>query len=65
MNRRSYWMYSAACALVWALILFVAWIVHADRFHTLKLVCLGFAIAWLSGTIARYMYPPPRRWRRL
>ena len=22
----------------------------------------GFAIAWVSGTIARYVYPPPARW---
>jgi hypothetical protein len=22
----------------------------------------GFVIAWASGTIARYVYPPPARW---
>jgi hypothetical protein len=63
MNRRSYWVYSGACALVWAVILLVAK-VDSDRFHTLSLVFLGFAIAWVSGTIARYVYPPPRRWLR-
>lgn len=64
MKRGSYWTYSAACALIWALILFVAWVVHAERFHTLTLVALGFAIAWVSGTLARWVYPPPKRWRR-
>jgi hypothetical protein len=51
------------CALIWAVILLVAK-VDSDRFHTLSLVFLGFAIAWVSCTIARYVYPPPRRWQR-
>jgi hypothetical protein len=64
MSRRSYWLYSAACAGVWIIILVVAKVADPHRYHELSLVFLGFAIAWVSGTIARYVYPPPRRWRR-
>jgi hypothetical protein len=28
------------------------------------LVFAGASIGWASGTIARYVYPPPRRWRQ-
>jgi hypothetical protein len=64
LKRRSYWIYSAGCAVVWAVILLIAKAADSDRFHTLVLVFLGFAIAWVSGTIARYVYPPPHRWRK-
>jgi hypothetical protein len=26
------------------------------------LVFFGWVIAWVSTTIARYVYPPPKRW---
>jgi hypothetical protein len=26
------------------------------------LVFYGFCIGWVSTTIARYIYPPPKRW---
>ena len=32
--------------------------------HTIVLVFGGWALGWLSATIARYVYPPPARWRR-
>ena len=28
------------------------------------LVFLGYVIAWVSGTIARYVYPPPSKWTK-
>ncbi|HEX4519436.1 MAG TPA: hypothetical protein VH063_07625 [Gaiellaceae bacterium] len=62
-QRRSYWLYSIGCAVVWAVILVISAAVGSeDRFHNLLLVFGGFAIAWVSGTIARYVYPPPGRW---
>ena len=57
-------MYSAACGLVWALLLVVAKIADPHRYHELSLVFAGFAIAWAAGTIARWAYPPPKRWLR-
>jgi hypothetical protein len=62
-RRKSYWIYSTGCAVVWAIILGVTAAVGSkDRFHSVLLVFVGFAIAWVSGTIARYVYPPPSRW---
>ncbi|BBZ43650.1 hypothetical protein [Mycobacterium parmense] len=58
----SYTTYSIGCAMVWAVILAVvsATADPATR-HTFFLVCAGWAIGWLSATIARTVYPPPRR----
>jgi hypothetical protein len=30
--------------------------------QTTLLVFSGFCIGWVSTTIARYVYPPPKRW---
>jgi len=64
-RRRSYTAYSVACGAVWAAILggYTA-ASTAHHFHTVLLVFAGWVIAWVSGTIARYVYPPPKRWHR-
>jgi hypothetical protein len=57
----SYTAYSIGCAAVWAVILAV---VSAgagnDTRHTFLLVFLGWVVGWLSATIARAVYPPPK-----
>ena len=58
----SYGAYSVGCAVVWTVI----WIVlafqsTADHRHTVFLVFLGWVIGWTSATIARSVYPGPRR----
>ncbi len=61
MKSRSYTAYSIGCAIVWAVILAVVAIAaSADTLHTILLVFGGWAIGWLSATIARTVYPPPR-----
>ena len=64
MRRRygTYTAYSVGCAIVWAVILTVVSTTgdEASR-HTFLLVCGGWAIGWLSATIARGVYPPPKR----
>lgn len=64
MSRRSntYTGYSIACAIVWAVILATVSVAGdgATR-HKLLLVFGGWAIGWLSATIARAVYPPPKR----
>lgn len=61
---RNYWIYSAGCAIAWAVVLVLAWTIRGPgSAQTLLLVFLGFLIGWGSGTIARYVYPPPKRWR--
>jgi hypothetical protein len=60
---RNYWIYSAGLAIVWAVILILALAVGGtQRAQILLLVFFGFCIGWLSTTIARYVYPPPKRW---
>jgi len=62
---RNYWVYSIALAIVWAVIVGVVAVgTHKSDLHTFLLVFGGFAIAWVSGTIARYVYPPPKKWSR-
>ena len=59
--RRSYWVYSIGLALVWAALLVVLALIGALALPILWLFA-GFVVAWASGTIARYVYPPPARW---
>jgi hypothetical protein len=64
MRRRysTYTAYSIACAVVWAVILAVVSTAgDAASRHTFLLVCGGWTIGWLSATIARAIYPPPKR----
>jgi hypothetical protein len=61
---RNYWVYSAGLAIVWAVVLLLALEVGGTlRAQTYLLVFGGFCIGWVSTTIARYVYPPPKRWR--
>ena len=63
MNKRfgTYTAYSISCAIVWAVILTAVWL-RGDEPTRQKfaMVCGGWAIGWLSATIARVVYPPPR-----
>ncbi|MCW2652915.1 MAG: hypothetical protein QOE41_4838 [Mycobacterium sp.] len=67
MKRRlsTYTAYSIGCALVWAIILAVVFASTSDAVkHTFVLVFGGWVIGWLSATVARVVYPPPKS-RRL
>jgi hypothetical protein len=60
---RNYWVYSIGLAIVWAIAILLALLVGGrDKAQTFLLVFLGFFIGWVSTTIARYVYPPPKRW---
>jgi hypothetical protein len=65
MRRRfnnTYTGYSIGCAIVWALILVgVSSAADSATRHTVVLVFSGWWIGWLSATIARAVYPPPKR----
>lgn len=60
MRRRlpGYTGYSIGCAIVWAALLLAA-ARRGDRarFRTVRLVCAGWWLGWLSATIARAVYP--------
>ena len=60
---RNYWIYSAGLAIAWAVVLILALTIGGSgRAQTILLVFFGFCIGWVSTTIARYVYPPPKRW---
>ncbi len=59
--RNTYTGYSVGCAVVWAVVLIgVAVFAGGDKLHTFILVFFGWVIGWLSATIARSVYPPPK-----
>lgn len=62
---RSYTTYSIAVGIVWAVILLLTSLFDsASTRHNVFVVFGGFVIGWLSATIARYVYPPPKKYRR-
>jgi hypothetical protein len=53
--------YSIACAFVWAVILAAVWTQAGDGTrHTFAVFFGGWAIGWLSASIGRVVYPPPK-----
>jgi hypothetical protein len=63
---RSYTAYSIAVGIVWAvlLLLLVSLLASPAKRNTFFVIFGGFAIGWLSATIARYVYPPPKKYRQ-
>jgi Flp pilus assembly protein TadB len=59
---RNYWVYSVGIGVVLMIVLAIVASVKSYDLHTFLLVVAGFAIGWVSGTIARYVYPPPQKW---
>jgi uncharacterized membrane protein YedE/YeeE len=61
---RNYWIYSIGLAIAWAVVLILALTIRgSEGAQPFLLVFLGFCIGWVSTTIARYVYPPPKRWQ--
>ena len=58
--RKTYTGYSIGCAVVWAVILTLVAVKYPNRLHTYLLVGAGWWIGWVSATIARSVYPPPK-----
>lgn len=51
-------------SVAWAIVCGpVARTVTRERWQQLRLFFLGCVSGWLSATIARAVYPPPKRWR--
>jgi hypothetical protein len=59
---RNFWIYSAGLAIVWAIVPFTFAIRGNERMLPILLVFGGYGIGWVTTTIARYVYPPPKRW---
>jgi hypothetical protein len=58
---QTYVGYSIACALVWVVVLSAVW-TQADGAtrHIFTVFFGGWAIGWLSASIGRLVYPPPK-----
>jgi tetrahydromethanopterin S-methyltransferase subunit F len=64
-RKRSYTVYGIGVGIVWAVILVVVSLFSpAGKRHTVFTVFGGFVIGWVSATIARYVYPPPKKYRQ-
>jgi hypothetical protein len=63
-NYRNYRTYSIGCFVAWLVILAIraAAFGGTPTTHDVFFVFAGWCIAWVSGTIARSVYPPPKRW---
>lgn len=62
---RNYWIYSVGLAVAWAIVLILVYNLKGASVGGMTLLVFGgFAIGWVSTTIARYVYPPARRWRQ-
>jgi hypothetical protein len=63
MRFRNYWAYSIGVGVILTAIAGIVALTKPDNLHTFLLVFAGWAIGWVSGTIARYVYPPPHKWQ--
>jgi hypothetical protein len=62
--RRNYWVYSVGLAVAWALVFVLVGLLRGGHAAQAVLpVFGGFCIGWVSTTIARYVYPPPKQWQ--
>lgn len=60
-QRNTYTGCSIGCAGVWGVILLLGRRrLDSQAWNTLRLVCGGWWTGWLSATIARIGYPPPK-----
>jgi hypothetical protein len=61
---RTYTAYSIGCAIVWIVLIIIGVVTSkTSTQHTLLFVILGWVLGWTSATIARYVYPPPKKHR--
>lgn len=60
---RNYWIYSIGLAVAWTITLTLVLTIRGpEGLWAYLLVFGGFCIGWVSTTIARFVYPPPKRW---
>jgi hypothetical protein len=56
-------LYSIGLAIAWTIVVTLTLTIRGRQgAQSIVFVFLGFCIGWVSTTIARYVYPPPKRW---
>lgn len=59
---RTYTAYSIGCAIAWAVLwLILALTAKKETLDDVLLVFGGWVIGWVSATLARSLYPPPKK----
>jgi hypothetical protein len=59
---RTYTAYSIGCVIAWAVLwLILALTAKKDVLNGVLLVFIGWVIGWVSATLARSLYPPPKK----
>ncbi len=60
--RHTYTAYGIGCAAVWAVILIATQRrTDSQTRNTIRLTCAGWWLGWISASIARVVYPPPKK----
>lgn len=63
-NLNTYTAYSIGCIIAWAVVWTLVLTIDPKKdLGYVLLIFIGWIIGWTSATIARVMYPPPKRWR--
>ena len=58
----TYTAYGIGCAAVWAVILIATQRrTDSETRNTIRLACTGWWLGWTSASIARFVYPPPKK----
>lgn len=58
----TYAAYGFGCAVVWTAILMVTQRrTDSQTRNTIRLMCAGWWLGWMSASIARVVYPPPKK----
>ena len=58
----TYTAYGIGCAAVWAAILIATQLrTDSQTRNTIRLMCAGWWLGWISASIARVVYPPPKK----
>jgi hypothetical protein len=62
--RRNYWTYSSGLAVAWAIALLLTRALRGrSAAERARLAFAGYCLGWVSTTIARYVYAPPKKWQ--
>ena len=60
---KNYWLCRAGLALVWGILLILVFRLRGPAVgQNIVLLFAGFCIGWVSTMIARFVYPPHKRW---
>lgn len=63
MKTHTYTSYSIGCGIAWAIVWSIIGTKRPEARPRVLLFFAGWLAGWTSATIARYVYPPPKRAR--